>query len=139
MTAAVAGGALIYACAAALLICYTTDTVIVAYNYRFFSANPPSSKLLFLAELLKLCLATAFFSTEDRRRAKDYKCVGSNGTNDENHDKVPDSWWLGLPLHRYCLAPKQQSGRGWWLAVAEWAKGMLVFAVPAVCYFITNK
>jgi hypothetical protein len=135
MTAAAAGGALIYACAAALLICYTTDTVIVAYNYRFFSANPPSSKLLFLAELLKLCLATAFCLTE-RRRAKDYRSVG---TNDENHDKEPESWWLGLPMHRHCLAPKQQSGRGWWLAVAEWAKGMLVFAVPAVCYFITNK
>lgn len=135
MTAAVAGP-LIYVLAAALCSVYTIDTVIVAYNYRFFPGqNPPSSKLLFLAEAFKLLLASSFYLLEHRKRSKDYKSLGT----DESDDKVPENWWLGLPHHtRQCFAPPT-AGRGWLMAVTAWGKGMLVFAVPAVCYFITNK
>jgi hypothetical protein len=135
MSAAVvgaSGGLLIYILAAALCVVYTTDTVIVAYNYRFFASNPPSSKLLFLAEALKLLTASSFYFWECRR-ARDYKALGTDDT--DGYKPRCGSWWL--PSHLKCH--QQQFGRTWWLAVAAWAKAMLVFAVPAVCYFITNK
>lgn len=136
----IAGGVLIYVLAAALCSVYTIDTVIVAYNYRFFDENPPSSKLLFLAEALKLLTASSLLLLERRRSRGSYRDLEADDEPDQKHQHT-DSWWLGLPMRRQCcLAPHAVAvGRGWWLAVTAWAKGMLVFAVPAVCYFITNK
>lgn len=130
--AAVGGGVLIYVLAASLCAVYSVDTVIVAYNYRFFTQNPPSSKLLFLAEALKLLTASSLWLWE-LRRAKGQKTSDNDDT--EQHKLLSGSWWPGLPMH----SPRQQAGRSWWLALTAWGKAMLVFAVPAVCYFITNK
>lgn len=132
-------GILLYACAVALCFMYITDTIIMAYNYRFYPGqNPPSSKLLFLAEALKLMMASCFYLMESKRSTRDYKAVDTYDT-DKNGYKQQEAvnWWLGLPMHRQCqtlpLPP------GWWPAVKSWAKAMLVFSVPAVCYFTTNK
>jgi hypothetical protein len=92
---------------------FTADTITVAYNYRFIEYNPHSSKLLFLAEALKLGLASCFYLLE-------------------RSGPVTPGQLLKQPV------PVAKVPQGLSRARSE-LRAMLVFAVPAVCYFITNK
>lgn len=133
-------GMLLYACALALCFVYIVDTIIVAYNYRFYPGqNPPSSKLLFLAEALKLLMASCFYLLEKRRSPKEsYRPVGAyDSAGNCYKQQEPVNWWLGLPMHRQCQT--LQLPHDWRSDLKAGAKAMLVFSVPAVCYFLTNK
>jgi hypothetical protein len=51
-----------------LVLCglYASDTLIIAFNYRFHSVNPSSAKLLLLAESLKLAISSGEGGPEAR-------------------------------------------------------------------------
>lgn len=113
---------LVYILAALLCCLYAADTIIISYCYRFFPANPSSSKLLLLAEGLKLFIATCLYLLE----------------------KEAPSTAAGVQCHQFLLSdsvecahahPHQQRQQRWQKA----AKTLLVFSVPSMCYFATNK
>jgi hypothetical protein len=118
------GNVLIYLLAGALCALYTSDTLLVAYNYRYHSINPPSSKLLFYAEALKLLLASSFFFSER----------GNAGYIKYQKLSDPD-----LHAHNGKLAPDQSWHVRGVASIKTWLMGMAVFSVPAACYFTTNK
>jgi hypothetical protein len=120
------GIVLIYLLAGALCALYTADTLLVAYNYRYHSINPPSSKLLFYAEALKLLLASCFFFSER----------GNAGYSMYQHLSDPD---LRSHNGKLKLAPDQPWHVRGVDSVKTWLMGMAVFYVPAACYFTTNK
>lgn len=110
----------LYVFAGILCTLYAADTVLVAYNYRFYSYNPPSSKLLLLAEAVKLLVASCFYLAETKQRdAADIEDVVYKDSSG------------GSPV-------KQRSSTARLLGDQPF-KALLVFAVPAVCYFFTNK
>lgn len=133
-----ASGSLVYVLAIALCALYTNETLLVAYSYRFHSDNPASSKLVFIAELVKLLLATCFFLSELGNAAWSL------------YQRLDDTSAALLPK-----SAKPQNGKGSHKAAAgyeellqsdqvhkavwEWVKAMAVFSVPAACYFVTNK
>lgn len=120
--------AMIYVLAVTLCLMYTGDTVVVAYSYRFVASNPPSSKLLFLAELLKLVLSGLLLLAEKYSK------------RDSQQDQQQSVKSQLLP-HADAPADAQPAVKRSPRAVQLLAalQALLMFAVPAVCYFITNK
>lgn len=106
---------LIYIVSAALCCLFVAETILIAHNFHVYTINPPSSKLLFLAEAVKLVLASCFYASESRI---------------STHSGLPSSNCLDVGKGRLRLCKEKLLSEG---------TAMLVFAVPAVCYFITNK
>ncbi|WIA14349.1 hypothetical protein OEZ85_002878 [Tetradesmus obliquus] len=114
---------LIYGLAAILCGLYATDTILVAYSYRTWSDNPHSSQLLFLSEGLKLFLATCLFLAENPAGRNGFSLLPKiHPTDKEQHAG---------------LLPKSPLTK--WEALLAKLKGVMLFAVPALCYFTTNN
>lgn len=116
---AAASRILIYALAALLCVLLTSETLLVSYSYKRRQNGPPSSKLLLISEALKLLIAGVLFLREGSLDDKHAGASGHSSTLPEFQKKTQD--------------------RGGWSACAEWMKAMLVFAVPAIIYFVNNK
>lgn len=106
---------LIYIVSAALCCLFVAETILIAHNLREYTTNPPSSKLVFLAEAVKLVLASSFYASERKLSTP---------------IDIPPTTYLDVDKKRLFLCKDKLLSQG---------TAMLVFAVPAVCYFITNK
>lgn len=132
-------GMLLYACALALCFVCIADTLVMACSYKFYPGqNPPSAKLVFLAEAMKLLMASCFYLLESIPSLKEHKTVAACKLAEFKFDhQASVNRGFGLPVHR-----QLQHIHGWWptpKAVKAGARAMLVFSVPAVCYFLVNK
>lgn len=110
---------------AALCCLFAAETLLVAYNYQFYTFNPPSSELLVLAEALKLLIAGGLYLAETKRAAArpSYELL------DKCEQQVTEP-----------NAAADSSSNGWRRrAFKQTARAYVVFSVPAVCYFCTNK
>lgn len=90
------------------------------------ASNPASSKLLFYAEAVKLLLATCFLLSE------------KGGAGYAMYQRLSGDAQQLLP---FAKGGKRTQGWGAGLgqALASWLRAMAMFAVPAACYFVTNK
>lgn len=122
---------LVYVLAVGLCLLYTSDALLVAYTYRWtHGTNPPGSKLVFYAEAVKLLLATLFFLSEPGNVESLSKRLGLL-QGEEQQALLPKSGKQALPEP---VKPVPAVDALW-----QWLRGMVMFAVPAVCYFVTNK
>lgn len=120
-----------YVLAVGLCLLYTSDALLVAYTYRWtHGTNPPGSKLVFYAEAVKLLLATLFFLSEPGNVESLSKRLGLL-QGEEQQALLPKSGKQALPEP---VKPVPAVDALW-----QWLRGMVMFAVPAVCYFVTNK
>lgn len=119
------GAVLVVLLAAVLCVLYASDTVIIANNYRFYDTNPPGSKLVLLAEVLKLFIATLLFNcsqpTGQHQAADHAKATRQQYVSDQRPSWVPR--WL------------QQC----WHHLPDSVQSLIIFSVPALCYCLTNK
>jgi hypothetical protein len=83
---------------------------------------------------MKLLMASCFHLLDSRPGIKDHKTVGATKAVDQ---QVLATRGVGLPVHR-----QLQLFHSWWpngKAVKAGGRAMLVFSVPALCYFLVNK
>jgi hypothetical protein len=114
---------LVYVLASTLCVLYTTDALLLAYNYRFHRDNPAGAKLVLFAEMFKLVLAAFFFLSEPHRPRSAYQLLGDIGALHESKQQQQQQ-----------RKPSAQLATLWCFF-----RDNLVFAVPAACYFVTNK
>lgn len=105
---------MVYALSLALCGLFTIETILIAYSVRH-STPVASSKLLVLAEAVKFLISWSLHKSESG--AKSPEPGPQLSTKDKQHATA--MWRAG--------------------AVMFHAKAMLIFSVPAVCYFVTNK
>lgn len=116
---------------ASVLCClYAADSIIIFYCDRSYAHNPSSTKLLLLAEALKLVIAASLYLTEG---PEEQQKPSSDATlqphtcylGQQQHGSQKQPWARGRPLSR-----QRVWQTGWTL---------LVFSVPSLCYFAANK
>jgi hypothetical protein len=120
----------------ALVLCllYASDTIIISYCYRTFVSNPSSVKLLLLAEAVKLSIAGLLHFLDTRTNAE-----RSEGAQRITATLIHLSD-AGLLRTTYACAQnssEQRRGSRHWLVPGM--RTLMVFSVPSVCYFATNK
>lgn len=119
---------------AGVLCClYVSDTLLLAFNYRFYAANPPSAQLLLLTEASKFVLSACL------------EAWGQRGTTASRHAPEaaagkPGAKQRDLPTARSVAEaathaqPGASSLARAWAAIPASARAMLTFSVPALCY-----
>jgi len=118
---------------AALLCClYASDTIIISYCYRVYAHNPSSAKLLLLSEALKLLIASCLYFTEQKP---------SDGHPEECHRSLlSDAESLPAATASSSRAVVLQQPRwGRTRPAQQFGWTLLVFSIPSLCYFGTNK
>jgi hypothetical protein len=120
---------------------YASDTVIIAYNYKFYAQNPASAKLIFLAEVLKLCIASSLYWAEGRTAAA---AASDAELSDAKQALCPAKPGPAEALPRFGKGDHSTKGAAasilrYWSTLPDPVKALLTFSVPAVCYFLTNK
>jgi hypothetical protein len=118
---------------ASLLCClYAADSILISYCYRFYAHNPSSTKLLLLAEALKLLIAASLYLTEGpeelQKQSSDDALQPQTSCylGQQQHGSQKQPWTRGRAL--------LSSQRAW---QTVWT--LLVFSVPSICYFAANK
>lgn len=123
---------LVFVLAFILCCLYTSDTVIISYCYRFYAHNPSSTKLLLLSEALKLAIASCLHLVE--RQTHPGAAEQLLGTSTSR----PDLQRGGSSCCKAAGQPgSYQHQKRTWPAHAAWT--LLVFSVPSLCYFASNK
>lgn len=116
---------------ASVLCClYAADSIIISFCYRFYAHNPSSTKLLLLAEALKLVIAASLCLTEGPEELQ----KPSSGAALQPH-----ACYLGLQQHG---SQKQPWARGRAFSRQRvWQTGwtLMVFSIPSLCYCAANK
>jgi hypothetical protein len=122
----------------AFVLCclHASDTVIITYCYHFYSHNPSGAKLLLLSEVLKLAIASCLWFTEKRAA---HKSLIDCHIADLSHSKPATgaaaclTQATGQGGHQQHVSSRQCKS----VQASAWT--LLVFSIPSLCYFATNK
>lgn len=124
---------LVFVLAFVLCLLYASDSIIISYCYRLYSNNPSSAKLLLLAETAKLLIASLLHLTDTNSSAVERPEACQGLSQAVLHLSSPRGCSTHTGSHQ--LQHQQQHSRG----RSSWLQTLLVFSVPSVCYFATNK
>lgn len=125
---------LLFVIALVLCLLYASDTIIISHCYRTFASNPSSAKLLLLAEAVKLSIAGLLHFLNIRTNAE-----RSEGLQRSTATLIHLSDAGLLRTSHPCPQNSSQQRQGSRHLLLPGIRTLMVFSVPSICYFATNK